>query len=109
MKQHSGRLDTSEVEAIRFVLRRMIEVECRVILLVLPVSGAQAAPCRVVVVADTHRYRLLLCLARNHLDHRNPGRMQNHTTLAGLAAFGPRAHCARQSWPWMSAGVCELH
>ena len=44
------------------------------ILLVLPVSGAQAAPRRVVVVADTHRYRLLLRLARNHLDHRNPGK-----------------------------------
>src|SRR5207244_3184588 len=51
----------------------------------LTVSGAQAAPRRVVVVADTHRYRLLLRLARNHLDHRNPGKeaespdTRNHT------------------------------
>src|SRR5437763_6044407 len=40
----------------------------------LTVSGAQAAPRRVVVVADTHRYRLLRRLARNHVDHRNPGK-----------------------------------
>src|SRR5437763_7550244 len=66
----------------------------------LTVSGAQAAPRRVVVVADTHRYRLLLRLARNHLDHRNPGKE------AASPDTRPPGVTAPATQPRHSSGAC---